>query len=43
MVSAYRKNCRTQHVTRPAEEWREHLDENLVIGVALTDLSEASV
>ena len=42
MVSAYEKNYNA-HVTRPAEEWREHLNENLVVGVVLTDLSGASV
>ena len=42
MVSAYKNNY-TAHVTRPAEEWREHLNENLVVGVVLTDLSGASV
>ena len=43
MVSAYRKNYSAQHVTRPGEEWREHLNENLVVGAVLTDLSGASV
>ena len=33
MVSAYRKNYSTQHVTtRAVEEWRQHLDENFVAG-----------
>ena len=42
MVSSYRKNYITQHViTRLVEEWREHLDENFVVGVVLTDLSKA--
>ena len=42
MVSAYAKNCSTQDViTRLVEEWREHLDENLVVGAVLTDLSKA--
>ena len=42
MVFAYRKNHSTQHViTRLVEEWREHLDENFVVGVLLTDLSKA--
>ena len=41
MVSAYRKHYSTQHVmTRLVEEWREHLDENFVVGVVLTDLSK---
>ena len=42
MVSVYRKNYCTQHViTRLVEEWREHLDKNLVVGAVLTDLSKA--
>ena len=42
MVSAYRKNYSTQHaITCPAEEWREHLDEDFVVGAVLTDLSKA--
>ena len=42
MVSAYRKNYRTQHVmTRLVEVWTEHLDENFVVGAVLTDLSKA--
>ena len=41
-VSAYRKNYSTQHVmTRQAEEWREHLDENFAVGTVLTDLFKA--
>ena len=42
MVSAYKKNY-SRHVTRPAKEWREDLNENLVVGVVLTDLSGAAV
>ena len=43
MVSAYRKHYTTQHViTCVVEEWREHLDENFVVGAVLTDLSKAS-
>ena len=42
MVSAYKKNY-SGHVTHPAKEWREDLNENLVVGVVLTDLSGASV
>ena len=42
MVSAYGKNYSTQDViTRLVEEWREHLDENFVVGAVLTDLSKA--
>ena len=38
-VSAYAKKHSTQHViTCLAEEWREHLDENFVVGAVLTDL-----
>ena len=29
-------------MTRLVEEWREHLDENFVVGAVLTDLSKAS-
>ena len=42
MVSAYKKHY-SGHITRPAKEWREHLNENLVVGIVLTDLSGASV
>ena len=42
MVSAYKKNY-SGHVTRLAKEWREDLNENLVVSVVLTDLSGASV
>ena len=39
MASAYRKGYSTQPViTRLVEEWREHLDENFVVGAVLTDL-----
>ena len=42
MVSAYRKKYSSQHViTRLVEEWREHLDENFVVGAVLTDLYKA--
>ena len=42
MVSVYRKNYCTQHVTTHlVKEWREHLDENFVVGAVLTDLSKA--
>ena len=41
MVSAYRKNYSTQHVITCLVEWREHLDENFVVGAVLTDLSKA--
>ena len=42
MASAYRKGDSTQRViTRLVEEWREHLDENFVVGAVLTDLSKA--
>ena len=42
LIAAYKKNY-SARVTRPAAEWREHLNENLVVGVVLTDLSGASV
>ena len=42
MVSAYRKNYSTQHIiTRLVDEWREHLDENFLVGAVLTDPSKA--
>ena len=42
MVSAYGKNYSTQDViTGLVEEWREHLDENFVVGAVLTDLFKA--
>ena len=38
-VSAYKKNYSWKHViTRLVEEWREHHDENFVVGAMLTDL-----
>ena len=41
-ISAYRKNCSTQHVLlRLLEEWREHLDINKTVGRKLMDLSKA--
>ena len=40
-LSAYRKNCNTQHVLlRLLEEWREHLDNNKTVGGILMDLSK---
>lgn len=42
MVSANRKNYNTQHsINHLVEEWREHLDENFVVGAMLTDPSKA--
>ena len=41
-ISAYRKNCNTQHVLLMLlKEWREHLDNNKTVGGILMDLSEA--
>ena len=41
-ISAYRKNYNTQHVLlRLLEEWREHLDNNKIVGGILMDLSKA--
>ena len=41
-ISAYRKNYNTQHVLlRLLEEWREHLDNNKIVGGILMDLSNA--
>ena len=38
-VSAYKKNYSWKHViTRLVEEWRQHHDENFVVGAMLTDL-----
>ena len=38
-VSAYKENYSWKHViTRLVEEWREHHDENFVLGAMLTDL-----
>ena len=42
LVSAYRKNCSSQHVLiRLLEEWKKCLDNNYVVGGVLTDLSKA--
>ena len=42
LVSAYRKNCSSQHVLlRLLEEWRKCLDNNYVVGGVLMDLSKA--
>ena len=42
MISTYRKNCSTEHVIiRLVQEWREHLDENFVVGTVLTGLTKA--
>ena len=41
MVSVARKHYSTQHViTRLVEEWREHLDEDFVVGAVLTGPSK---
>ena len=41
-LSAYRENYCTQHVLiRLVEEWKEHLDNNEVVGAVLMDLSKA--
>ena len=41
-ISAYRKNYNTQHaLLRLLEEWREHLDNNKIVGGILMDLSKA--
>ena len=41
-IAAYRKNYNTQHVLlRLLEEWREHLDNNKIVGGILMDLSKA--
>ena len=41
-ISVYRKNYNTQHVLlRLLEEWREHLDNNKIVGGILMDLSKA--
>ena len=41
-LSAYRKNCNTQHVLlRLLEEWREHLDSAKTVGGILMDLLKA--
>ena len=41
-ISAYRKNYSAQHVLiRLIEEWRQNLDQNLIVGAVLMDLSKA--
>ena len=41
-VSAYRKGRNSQHVLiRLLEEWRQHLDNNKVVGGVFMDLSKA--
>ena len=41
-VSAYRKHYSSQHVLiRLLEEWRKNLDQNLIVGAVLMDLSKA--
>ena len=41
-VSAYRKQYSSQHVLiRLLEEWRQNLDQNLIVGAVLMDLSKA--
>ena len=41
-VSAYRKGCNPQHVLiRLLEEWRQHLDNNKVVGGVFMNLSNA--
>ena len=41
-VSAYRKGSNFQHVLiRLSEEWRQHLDNNKVVGGVFMDLSKA--
>ena len=43
-LSAYRKNCSTQHVLlRLIENWRHCLNENKIVGAVLIDLSKAFV
>ena len=40
-VSAYRKHYSSQHVLiRLLEEWRQNLDQNLIVGAVLVDLSK---
>ena len=42
MVSSYKRDYSKRHViTRLEEEWREHLNENFVVGAVLTNLSKA--
>ena len=38
-TSAYRKSQRV--ITSHIEDWRERLDQNFLVGAALTDLSKA--
>ena len=41
-ISAYWKNCNTQHVLlRLLKEWKEHLSNNKTVGGKLMDLSKA--
>ena len=41
-LSAYRQKYSSQHVLlRLIEEWKRHLDENLIVGAVLMDLSKA--
>ena len=41
-VSAYRKGHNSQHVLiRILEEWRQHLDNNKIVGGVFMDLSKA--
>ena len=42
LISAYRTNYISQHVIiRLRDKWRKKLDDNFVVGAALTDLSKA--
>ena len=41
-LAAYRKSYSTQHVLiRMVEEWKENLDNNLIVGAVLTGISKA--
>ena len=41
-LTLYRKSYSTQHVLiRMVEEWKQNLDNNLIVGAGLTDLSKA--
>ena len=41
-ICIYQENYNLQHVlVRLIEKWREYLDEDFVVGAALTDLSKA--
>ena len=43
-ISAYRKGYNSQHVLiRLLEEWRQHLDNNKVVGGVFMDLSKALI